>query len=228
MIAGRFGDIGELLFEIELIGADREGYPVEVLLDTGFTTGWLVLDTQDVESLGWSLIENNRTMQMARGEAYFDIYEGRVVLDEREYVVRYPCFSRSRNCRTSTGLTVVENTATCCEFYCWSADARVKTEKRSLLNQSCLYVSLSKDGLNGCFYSFTSFSNQGVKIILLEGVVSFFRNDERSDRFLNAVSRYHYLFIKAHSPPDRCSISDNPIRLTPHQRNYGLCLGRFL
>jgi predicted aspartyl protease len=87
MIAGRFGEIGELLFEIELIGADGEGYPVEVLLDTGFTTGWLVLDTQDVESLGWSLMENNRTMQMARGEAYFDIYEGRVVLDEREYVI---------------------------------------------------------------------------------------------------------------------------------------------
>jgi predicted aspartyl protease len=87
MMAGRFGEIGELLFEIELIGADGEGYPVEVLLDTGFTTGWLVLDTQDVESLGWSLMENNRTMQMARGEAYFDIYEGRVVLDEREYVI---------------------------------------------------------------------------------------------------------------------------------------------
>lgn len=33
MIAGRFGDIGELLFEIELIGADGESYPVEVLLD---------------------------------------------------------------------------------------------------------------------------------------------------------------------------------------------------
>jgi predicted aspartyl protease len=26
-------------------------------------------------------------MQMARGEAYFDIYEGRVVLDEREYII---------------------------------------------------------------------------------------------------------------------------------------------
>jgi hypothetical protein len=28
MIAGRFGDIGELLFEIELIGADGESYPI--------------------------------------------------------------------------------------------------------------------------------------------------------------------------------------------------------
>jgi predicted aspartyl protease len=39
MIAGRFDEIGELIFEIELIGADGESYPVEVLLDTGFTTG---------------------------------------------------------------------------------------------------------------------------------------------------------------------------------------------
>jgi predicted aspartyl protease len=87
MISGRFGEIGELNFEIELITADGEGYPVEVLLDTGFTTGWLALDTQDAESLGWSVIETNRTMQMARGEGYFDIYEGRVVLDEREYII---------------------------------------------------------------------------------------------------------------------------------------------
>jgi predicted aspartyl protease len=87
MISGRFGENGELNFEIELITADGEGYPVEVLLDTGFTTGWLALDTQDAESLGWSVIETNRTMQMARGEGYFDIYEGRVVLDEREYII---------------------------------------------------------------------------------------------------------------------------------------------
>ncbi len=87
MISGRFGENGELNFEIELITADGEGYPVEVLLDTGFTTGWLALDTQDAESLGWSVIETNRTMQMARGEGYFDIFEGTVVLDEREYII---------------------------------------------------------------------------------------------------------------------------------------------
>lgn len=87
MIAGRFGEIGELFFEIELIAAEGETYPVEVLLDTGFTTGWLALDTQDAGSLGRSLIESNRTMQMARGEGYFDIYEGKVVLDEREYII---------------------------------------------------------------------------------------------------------------------------------------------
>jgi predicted aspartyl protease len=87
MISGRFGENGELNFEIELIAADGEGYPVEVLLDTGFTTGWLALDTQDAESLGWSVIETNRTMQMARGEGYFDIYEGTVLLDETEYII---------------------------------------------------------------------------------------------------------------------------------------------
>lgn len=87
MIAGRFGEIGELFFEIELIAADGESYAVEVLLDTGFTTGWLAVDTQDAESLGWSLIQSNRTMQMARGEGYFDIYEGKVLLDEREYII---------------------------------------------------------------------------------------------------------------------------------------------
>ena len=87
MISGKFGEIGELIFEIDLITVDGERFPVEVLLDTGFTTGWLALDTQDAESLGWSVIERNRTMQTARGWEYFDIYEGRVVLDEQEYII---------------------------------------------------------------------------------------------------------------------------------------------
>jgi predicted aspartyl protease len=87
MIVGRFGEIGELFFEIELIAADEERYPLEVLLDTGFTSGYLALDAQDVQSLGWSRIENERAMRMARGEEFFDVYEGRVVLDEREYII---------------------------------------------------------------------------------------------------------------------------------------------
>jgi predicted aspartyl protease len=87
MILGEFGEIGELLFEIDLIAADGARYPINVLLDTGFTTGWLALDTQDAESLGWHIVERNRTMQMARGEEYFDIYEGKVVLDEQEYMI---------------------------------------------------------------------------------------------------------------------------------------------
>ncbi|MFB2919101.1 MULTISPECIES: aspartyl protease [Aerosakkonema] len=87
MISGRFGDIGELIFEIDLIAADGERFTIDVLLDTGFTTGWLALDNQDVLSLGWAMIESERAMQTARGEAFFDIYEGRVVLDGQEYII---------------------------------------------------------------------------------------------------------------------------------------------
>jgi len=87
MIDGRFGEVGELIFEIDLIALDGESFPIDVLLDTGFTTGLLALDTQDAESLGWVLIERNRTMQTARGIDFFDIYEGRVVLDRQEYVI---------------------------------------------------------------------------------------------------------------------------------------------
>jgi predicted aspartyl protease len=66
MINGKFGEIGELFFEIDLIAADRERFPIEVLLDTGFTTGWLALDTEDALSLGWVMIESERVMQTAR------------------------------------------------------------------------------------------------------------------------------------------------------------------
>jgi len=75
MINGRFGDIGELFFEIDLIAADGDRVTIDGLLDTGFTTGWLVIDTQDAESLGWPVIEFNRSMQTARGKDYFDVYE---------------------------------------------------------------------------------------------------------------------------------------------------------
>lgn len=87
MIAGRCGEIGELIFEIDLITTDGESLPIEVLLDTGFTSGWLTLDVQDVQSLGWTKIESERAMQMARGECLFDIYEGRVLVDEQEYII---------------------------------------------------------------------------------------------------------------------------------------------
>ena len=87
MISGKFSEIGELIFEIDLIAADEERYALDVLLDTGFTTGYLALDSQDARSLGWSMIEGERAMQLARGEEFFDIYEGRVVLDDREYII---------------------------------------------------------------------------------------------------------------------------------------------
>ncbi len=87
MILGRFGEIGELFFEIELIAADDEKIPIETLLDTGFTTGWLALDLQDAEVLGWSVTERRRSMQTARGEQFFDLYEGRVLVDSQEFIV---------------------------------------------------------------------------------------------------------------------------------------------
>ncbi len=87
MIQGRFGEIGELFFDIDLIAANEEILPVEALLDTGFTTGWLALDIQDVEALNWSLIERRRAMQTAQGEKFFALYEGRVMFGEQEYIV---------------------------------------------------------------------------------------------------------------------------------------------
>ncbi len=87
MINGCFGEMGELFFEIDLVAADGEMFSIEVLLDTGFTTGWLALDTQDAFSLGWLMLESERVMQTARGEEYFDIFEGKVVLNEQEDVI---------------------------------------------------------------------------------------------------------------------------------------------
>ena len=49
MIEGRFGENGELFFEIELISINGESFVVDALLDTGFTTGWLAINTQDLE-----------------------------------------------------------------------------------------------------------------------------------------------------------------------------------
>jgi len=82
---GYFGDKGELFFEIDLIAADGSAVTVNALLDTGFT-GWLAMDIQDVESLGWSFIEK-REMRTARGDAIFDLYVGTIFLDGQELIV---------------------------------------------------------------------------------------------------------------------------------------------
>ena len=76
MIQGYFGERGELFFEIDLIAADGSIVTVDALLDTGFTD-WLAMNIQDIESLGWSFIEQDRR-QTARGEAEFNLYEGAV------------------------------------------------------------------------------------------------------------------------------------------------------
>ncbi|MCL6753024.1 aspartyl protease [Nostoc sp. CCCryo 231-06] len=87
MIAGSFGDNGELLFEIELVAANDEKFSVEALFDTEFTDGWLAINTQDLEVLKWSLMSAQIEMQTARGEARFDIYEGKLIIDGTEFVI---------------------------------------------------------------------------------------------------------------------------------------------
>ncbi len=37
MISGRFGNKGQIYFEIDLIDGDNLDFPVEVMLDSGFT-----------------------------------------------------------------------------------------------------------------------------------------------------------------------------------------------
>lgn len=56
MIAGRFGENGELLFEIQLVAANGEQFSLEALFDTGFTSGWLSINSQDLKALDWSII----------------------------------------------------------------------------------------------------------------------------------------------------------------------------
>ncbi|NJK75549.1 MAG: aspartyl protease [Oscillatoriales cyanobacterium RU_3_3] len=87
MISGWFGENGELFFEIELIASNGDIFPVEVMLDTGFTAGYIAINFQDMEALEWPLVESDFELQTARGDALFDIYEGRVIVDGQEFTV---------------------------------------------------------------------------------------------------------------------------------------------
>ena len=87
MISGKFGENGELFFEIELIASNGEVFPVEVLLDTGFTTGFIAMNSQDLDALDWSLIAPQIEMQTGRGEGFFDIYEAWVIIDGQDLIV---------------------------------------------------------------------------------------------------------------------------------------------
>lgn len=87
MISGRFGEYGELFFEIDLIASNGDILPVEVLLDTGFTTGYLAINFQDIDALGWPLIRSKIPLATARGQDFFDLYEGRVIIDNQEFIV---------------------------------------------------------------------------------------------------------------------------------------------
>ena len=83
MIEGRFGDEDELFFEVELIANNGLELPVDNLLDTGFS-GWLAMDEQDLEGLDWIYIRRQE-MGTAKGEFDFDIYAGKVRIDEQEF-----------------------------------------------------------------------------------------------------------------------------------------------
>ena len=82
MIQGYFGDEGQLFFEIELITAEGLNLPVDALFDTGFT-GFMAINKQDLEGLNWSFIRKQR-LRTAQGESRFDIYSGKVILDNQE------------------------------------------------------------------------------------------------------------------------------------------------
>ncbi|WP_413174732.1 aspartyl protease [Anabaena azotica] len=85
MIQGYFGDGGRLFFEIELITADALNLPVDALFDTGFT-GFMAINKQDLQGLNWSFISKEK-LRTAQGESRFDLYLGKVILDNQEYEI---------------------------------------------------------------------------------------------------------------------------------------------
>ena len=87
MGVGSFGDNGELWFDIQFVAANGEVFSVEALLDTGFTGGWLAINSQDLAALQWSRIAAQIEMRTARGEGHFNLYEGRVIIDGNELSV---------------------------------------------------------------------------------------------------------------------------------------------
>ena len=85
MIQGTFGSRGEFFLGIDLITNDGLNLPVEAMLDTGFT-GFLAINKQDLETLDWQFIREQE-LQTAQGENIFEIYVGRILLDNQEYEI---------------------------------------------------------------------------------------------------------------------------------------------
>jgi clan AA aspartic protease len=85
MIQGRFGENGQVYFEIDLISNNGLSLPVEAMLDTGFTE-FLAMNQQDIESLDWSFLSQDK-LRTAQGAATFDIYSGRLVIDGQEFEI---------------------------------------------------------------------------------------------------------------------------------------------
>lgn len=76
MIAGRFGENGQIYFEIDLITRDGLNFSTEAMLDNGFTE-LLAISQQDLESLDWTFISQDKLRTTQRG-ATFDIYLGKL------------------------------------------------------------------------------------------------------------------------------------------------------
>ncbi|MDB9306625.1 aspartyl protease [Nodularia spumigena CS-591/12] len=89
MIEGRFGENGQIYFEIDLIGGDNFSFPVETMLDTGFTE-YLSMNKQDVQSLDWTFLCQDK-LRTAQGETEFDVYNGRVIIDGQDF--EFPVFA---------------------------------------------------------------------------------------------------------------------------------------
>ena len=87
MGVGSFGDNGELYFEIQLVAVSGEEFSVDALFDTGFTDGWSAINTQDLEALGWLLLTAQVEMTTARGNARFNIHEGKVQINGIEVII---------------------------------------------------------------------------------------------------------------------------------------------
>ena len=85
MIQGRFGYQGQIYFDIELIDGNDLNLPVEAMLDTGFT-GFLAMNKQDIQSLDWRFLRQNK-LNTAQGEAFFDIYMGKIIIDNQEFEI---------------------------------------------------------------------------------------------------------------------------------------------
>jgi predicted aspartyl protease len=85
MIQGRFGENGEIYFDIEFITGDSLPLAVEAMLDTGFTE-LCVMNDQDIRDLGWRFL-NQEKLITAKGEALFDIYLGNIAIDGQEYEI---------------------------------------------------------------------------------------------------------------------------------------------
>jgi len=85
MIEGYFGDGKQLFFEIELITADGLSLPVDALFDTRFT-GFMAIHKQDLDGLDWQFLSDDELLT-AQGLKVFDIYLGKVILNNQEYEI---------------------------------------------------------------------------------------------------------------------------------------------